>query len=126
MIRTYEKKDYETLCKWWDAWKWPSIPEKFLSDIGIISNDTAAGFLYTTNSAIAWIEWLVSDPLVPATRRSDAVDEVIMMLTEIAVARDFKAIFTSTNKDSLEQRLVKHGFVVTDRDTKHLFKIVGE
>ena len=62
-----------------------------------------AGFLYFTNSALAWAEYIVSSPHV-RDDRDIAIQGVISELTELAKAKGAEAIFTSLKNE----RLIKH------------------
>ena len=62
-VRLLTEKDYETIVKWWKWWRWPVLPQSMLPDGGkggymIEKNGTPiiCGFVYLTNSKIAWLE----------------------------------------------------------------------
>jgi len=68
-FRPLEEEDYETICKWWDFWFKRSLPKEFLPDDGksgfmIEKNNqlVACGFLYITNSKVAFLGWVISNP----------------------------------------------------------------
>jgi hypothetical protein len=69
-IRMLRDSDWNTLVEWWDAWPdWVNPPKEFLPDNGkggfmVEKNNQpiVAGFLYTTNSKAALLEWIVSNP----------------------------------------------------------------
>ena len=65
-VATYDDKYYSVLETWWKGHKWTPVPKQMLTDIGyiiIINNmPVVAGFLVTTNSEPALIEWIVKNP----------------------------------------------------------------
>jgi hypothetical protein len=93
-----------------------------LPAVGFIVPDTAAGFLYRTDSAIAWIEWIVANPAAPKLQRSEALNLIISSLTEAARTMGFKAIFTSAHHPGLIGRFKEHGFTETDSAVTHLIR----
>ncbi len=68
--RQLKDSDWETLTAWWDSWpEWVNPVKDFLPDNGnggimVEKNNkpVLAGFIYTTNSKGAWVEWIISDP----------------------------------------------------------------
>lgn len=66
--RIFEPKDYDVIAPWYTAHGWPQAPHISMlpEGTGIIVEDEngpiAAGFLYVTNSPIAFFEWLVTKP----------------------------------------------------------------
>jgi len=53
------------LSDWWKDWGFDVAPIGFLPDCGIMvasdGIDVCAAFMYTTNSNVAWISWIISD-----------------------------------------------------------------
>ena len=71
-IRQLEYQDYNTLVEWWSDWGLDSPDRDFLPEDGIgglIITDgdipVCAGFIYNTNSKVAWIDWIVSNTNIP-------------------------------------------------------------
>lgn len=132
-IRYYQQDlDYKTLCDWWSAWpNWTPIHADCLPSTGLVvcdSTDEAlcAGFIYQTDSSIAWLEWLISDPKLPKPFRASALDFLLNELKLEAKRLGFKQIFTSTDREGLKSRLVGHGFLVTDKKVNFLICPLGE
>lgn len=118
--RLLNTDDYDTLVSWWDGWKdWKgnAPPKEFLPQNGtggiMISNDDVdicAGFLYTTNSKIAWLEFIVSNPNYRNKDRKEAIVMLIDVLCNIANELGFKAVFTSVKNPFLINHLKNVGF----------------
>jgi hypothetical protein len=68
-IRPFEIFDYQMLCQWYSGWRQKTPPLVALPSTGLIAfkgeTPVACVFLYRTDSAIAIIECLVSNPLIP-------------------------------------------------------------
>ncbi len=122
MFRPYSHRDYETLCRWWLGWDWHPVPQSSLPPTGFVTDERAAGFLYKTDSTIAWVEWVVADPLASKEDRDQSVDALLEKLFDEARQFGFATIFTSSNKPSFLSRLERHGFLVGDRGVTQLFK----
>ena len=67
-FRLLNEEDYEIICEWWRWWRWTPVERELLPNNGtggfmVHSNnvDICAGFLYTTNSNLCHIEWIVSN-----------------------------------------------------------------
>ena len=128
-VRTYKKEDYLTLKKWWDTYKdWTAVPEDFLPELGLVVEydniPISAGFIYTTNSKVAWFEWTIADPEASKDQRSDAVDELIKNVLTISRLKGIKYIMTSISHPSLIKRLESNGFAVTDTNMQNMVKIL--
>jgi hypothetical protein len=71
-IRWISNDDYATLVEWWKFWRFVPPTQEILPNNGLSGlvvtdendNMICAGFLYATNSPIAWIEFIVSNPNV--------------------------------------------------------------
>ena len=84
-LRKLTDQDWDTLCKWWEAWpKWVNPPKSFLPDNGkggfIVEKNNkpiCAGFIYLTNSDAVLLEWIVSDPEYRENDRKEALELLI-------------------------------------------------
>lgn len=123
------KEDYPILAEWWKSYKkWRPVNKLLLPDIGTAvtwnENLAAAGFLYTTNSKIAWIEWVVADPSLDKNTRKNAVIEVLEALTKKAKAAGAAVIYTNIdqNFESYKTTLKENGFMEAERNSMNLWK----
>lgn len=121
-VRKYERYEYYTLVEWWNQhnWKAPSI--NMLPKTGFIVENVCAGFLYKTDSEIAWLEFIISNPNSDKEERSKGLDLVINALLEEAKISGFKAVFTSVEHKKLIERYKEHGFIETDKDMTNMVK----
>ena len=112
--------DYETLCMWWKQHEWLPVPVQCLPMTGFIVDGLAAGFLYKTDSNIAWLEWVVANKESDKEERSKAIDLVVDELILRAKELGYTRIFTSTNNPKLEARYHKHGFGSFDKNVTQM------
>jgi hypothetical protein len=115
------------LVDWWSRQAWPAVPPEALPATGRIVADLqgrpiCAGFMYRTDSSIAWVEWTVADPETPAELRSEALDLLIGTLETEAKSQGFTLGFTGTSHKRLIARFQNHGWQVTDAAQSHLIK----
>lgn len=68
LVRSLNSNDYDNiLVGWWKDWGWDAPGRDFLPDDGngglIIFDDdepVCAGYIYTTNSKVSWVDWIIS------------------------------------------------------------------
>ena len=126
MTRIITKEDHATLAKWWQSWGWPVTPIDCLPRYGVIADNTAAGFLYNTDSKLCWIGWLVTNKSKSIPERSESINAVLKALEAKAKEIGKQGIFTFTAKPSLIRRHLAHGYTLGDEGVTQLTKWMGE
>lgn len=83
-----------------------------LSPDGFVVGGIAVGFVYLTNSNLAFMDGFMTDPSSSREDRSAALDALIVLL--MAEARDlgYTAVAGTTSAQPLADRLTQHGFNV--------------
>ncbi len=98
-LRPLQNGDYEDiLSHWWDSWGWEAPKKDFLPDNGnggviILDGETpvCAGFIYITNSKVAWVDWIISNKdYRKKPQRTQAIRMIVESLTGIARATENK------------------------------------
>eukprot|EP01050_Picozoa_sp_SAG11_P037920 SAG11_NODE_15206_length_585_cov_1.479424_2_plen_83_part_01 len=72
-----QHEDYDNILKgWWKDWGWEAPSRDFLPQDGqggimVWDGDTpvCAGFLYNTNSKVAWVDWIISNKEYKESRK---------------------------------------------------------
>jgi hypothetical protein len=131
-IRVVKYSDYEQLKEWWNFWKFPAPPisvlpkydEELTTGLMVVKDgvNICAGFLYETNSALCWLEFIVANPKVDKEDRGIALDKLIQEFTIEAQSLGFGAIFASIKHPSLLNRYVKAGYEIGTTNTNELIK----
>lgn len=67
----------------------------------------AAGFIYQTDSNIAWLEWIVADPKAEKKVRQEALDTLIGSGKIVAQMLGHDVVFTCSKNQSLSHKLSK-------------------
>ncbi len=129
-IRRLNKKDLKTIKKWWESWpKWEAPADDFLPDTGVVvEHDTKlvmAGFLYLTNSKVALLEWIISDPNWRHKDREQALELLIKGAENMLKALDYKYAFSVCRHKKLINTHRKLKWSVDDTASHELVKILN-
>lgn len=100
---------FEEIRRWNEARKEVITPDA-LPQTGFIIPGKAAGFLYRTDSCLAWIEGLVASPKLSKEERSQAIDAVVLSVSEAARQLGFKVLLGYTVLDAVVKRAERLGF----------------
>lgn len=132
-IRKLNDTDYEDiLLKWWSDWEWLAPQKDFLPDNGkggiiVFDGDTpvCAGFMYLTNSSVAWIDWIISNkeyrkkPL-----RKEAIKLLVAALTNISKDSGSKYGYALIKNKSLIEIYESFGYTNGDSYTSEMIKVL--
>jgi hypothetical protein len=130
-VRSLNYSDYDNfLCGWWEDWGWnaptrESLPENGSGGFVVEVDETpvCAGFLYETNSNMAWCEYIISNKKYTKENRSEAIIMLINFIALSAKDRGFKFVFTGTNNNPLKNKYTQCGFIETDKGITHMLKV---
>jgi hypothetical protein len=132
-LRKLNEKDYEDiLLKWWSDWNWKAPEKDFLPDNGvggIIVFDeeipVCAGFMYLTNSSVAWIDWIISNKEYrKKPQRKEAIQLLIAALTNIAKDSGSKYGYALIKNKSLIDVYEDFGYIKGDSYTSEMIKVL--
>lgn len=127
LVEFNARKHYSEIRAWWGNQAWTSVDLEMLPKNGFVvelgETMICAGFLYSSDSSIAWMEFVVGNPQLSHTERGLGLNLLISGILSKARELGFKAVFTSTQHDRLLDRLVnEHGFIISDNNVTHLLK----
>ncbi len=130
-IRKLTESDYETLVKWWKAWKWPPIEKDFLPDNGtggfVVEKEgvmIVAGFVYITNSKAVLLEWVISNPKYREDDRDMAITCLINTIEKIVKGWGYNYIFTIGRTQPLIKKHKELGWHVDDKPSHEIIKVL--
>jgi len=130
-VRYLNENDYDMLCDWWKAWRWTAPPRDFLPENGmgglIVEKNgipVVAGFVYFTNSAIAWSEFIVSNFEYKDKDRKEAIKILIFELSELAKRKGSKYIYTVVKNQSLKNTYEEMGYSNGSQKVDEMFMIL--
>lgn len=134
--RNLVDQDFEHLISWWEWWGFPVPSKNFLPDNGlsglIVDLDNlnisynipvCAGFCYSTNSDLCWIEFVVSNPSVKDKDiRQQSFNKLINDLCDYAKVKGHLYAFTSCKVESLINHYIDCDFNIGDKKMTNLIK----
>tara|TARA_B100000214_G_scaffold365214_1_gene332727 strand:- start:1778 stop:2191 length:414 start_codon:yes stop_codon:yes gene_type:complete len=132
-IRKLNSTDYEeTLVEWWKDWGWDPPAKDFLPNNGEggfivyeLEIPICAGFLYVTNSQVAWVNWIVSNKkYTNKKKREQTLNLLINTLVNLASNSGKSYVFANNNNLHLINRYLKLGFSKgCENSTELVYKI---
>jgi len=130
--RQLNTTDYEDLlCGWWSDHGFTAPNRDFLPDnatSGMIAYDgrtpVVAGFLYETNSATAWVEWVISNKEYRGKERKALIQLLLTDLEDLARDKGFRFIFASNNNSFLIEHFKSIGYSVGQTNSTELIKVI--
>lgn len=131
-VRPLKTEDYDTLFKWWRQWRWVPPVREVLPENGTAgyivydgSTPVVAGFLYDTNSAIAWVEWVVSNfEYKDRDGRKEAIQTLLIYLEALAKAKGKKVCYSLLKSKSLIEAYKEIGYQVSETGYKEMIKAI--
>ena len=130
-IRQLNENDYQDiLVDWWKQWGWTAPEKDFLPDDGmggyIIYDEEipiCAGFIYVTNSRVAWVDWIISNKEYRG-KRKEAITMLIDTLTNLSKMSGSKYAYALIKNNSLIKTYEDLGYVKGDSYNSEMIKIL--
>lgn len=132
-IRQLNDNDYQDiLVDWWNQWGWTAPSKDFLPDDGrggyIVYDGEipiCAGFIYVTNSRVAWVDWIISNKQYREKgKRKEAIATLIDSLTNLSKISGSKYAYALIKNNSLIQTYESLGYVKGDSYTSEMIKLL--
>lgn len=130
-IRQLQEGDYEKiLVNWWNDWGWEPpqkdfLPEQATGGMIVYDGETpvCAGFIYATNSKVAWVDWIISNKEYrKKPQRANAIGLLIETLTGVAKKMNFKYSYALLKHRGLMDTYKQLGYVEADNYTQEMIK----
>ena len=84
-----------------------------------------AGFVYVTNSSVAWVDWIVSSKTYrKKPQRKEAIDLLIETLTNVCRLNGTKYIYALIKHSGLIGTYEKFGYNKGDSYTNEMIKVL--
>jgi hypothetical protein len=132
-IKPLNYEDYDTtLLGWWNDWGWQVAPKRELLPAngigGVMVYDgdvpVCAAFLYTTNSGIAWIDWIVSSKTYTNKKgRKMALNILVESLTNTAKNLGFNLAYSLSKSIFTQRVFAENGYVVSNAYNVEMIKV---
>lgn len=132
-IRRLKESDWETLVEWWDAWpEWVNPPKDFLPDNGtgglmVEKNNSpiVAGFIYYTNSKVALLEWVISNPKYKDKDRKKAIELLLIGAEQVCKTQNVKYMFSVCKNKHLIKTHEKLNWLVDKKPSYEITKKIN-
>jgi hypothetical protein len=131
VFRPLIEEDYETICKWWEGWKWPVVARELLPNDGTggfmvekNGQPIVCGFIYLTNSKGAWLEFIVSDPNYKDKDRHSAIELLISGAEKFCIDLGFKVMLFVGKSKGLINKFKKLGWFVDETPSYEIMKTI--
>jgi len=130
-IQKLKDNDYEKLLvNWWKDWGWEAPPKDFLPDDGtggfmVYNKDIpiCAGFIYKSNSKVAWVDWIISDKnYKDKESRKEGIIYLIQALTEICKQLGYTYCYALVKHEGLIKTYEDLGYIKADNYNQELIK----
>ena len=128
-FRSLKEEDYETICKWWEWWRWPVITRTILPDNGkggfmVEKNNIpiVCGFLYISNSKMVMLEYIVSNPEYREKDRKEAIELLISCIEHNCREMGFKHLLTLGRNKHLIDMHEKLGWFIDRTPSYEIIK----
>jgi len=130
-LRPLHESDYDNiLLGWWTDWGWVApmkdmLPQDGIGGVIVYDEDepVCAGFLYMTNSKMAWVEWVISNKNYrKKPQRKEAIVYLIETLTNIAKNNGATFAYTVVKNKSLSAIYEQVGYIDGDNNIKEMIK----
>jgi hypothetical protein len=132
-VRRLNPSDYDEILKgWWDDWGWQAPPRDFLPEDGVGGimvldgeEPICAGYIYITNSAVAWVDWIISNKSYrKKPQRSEAIELLIETLTGVCKDSGARYTYALIKHDGLIKAYEDLGYIKGDSYTSEMIKIL--
>jgi hypothetical protein len=114
-MRRYIAEDYATIQDWWEGNDAFAPDPALLSKDGLIVEDLAASWLYTGNSAIAFIGWPVINPKAGKLAALKALESIFKEQADEAQDAGCLVVFAYTDNPALLKLMSRIGFRIGDQ-----------
>jgi len=127
--RPLNSEDYEAiLVGWWKDWGWDAPLRDFLPQNGeggimVMDGDipVCAGFIYNTNSKVAWVDWIISNKDYKESR-SEAIVLLVETLTSIAKNLDNNYAYALIKHEGLIKTYESLGYMQAENYNTEMIK----
>lgn len=125
------KKDIGTVKSWWAFWRWADrVDPQILSDIGYViekdGEDLCVGWLYTTNSLVANLNFITSNPHADRQEVDLALDFLIECLSQRALKEGSRLVAITVSSNALKKRIKRLGFVGNGGELTHFVRLAWD
>jgi len=109
-LKRVTSKDFPMIVRWYRKRGLTPPDPRALSDVGFVADGRAAAWLYLTNSNMAMIEGVISDPESTPSLRKESINKLIGFIIDFALQLGYTQIIGVTKHPSMQELGKKYGF----------------
>lgn len=113
MVKEYLNKDFEEIDSWFFQRTSTHLEKDLLSKNGWIIPRAACGFLYLTNSKVAYLDTFVTNPDCPQEFRHEAIQLITDKIINYAKELHIKMLLCNTKVGTIKEFAIKNEFNYT-------------
>ena len=127
-VKMVEGDDFEQIVPWWKFWwRGMEVPKFILSDTGLLVHDysdkIAAGWLFLPkNGKIAWMDWIVANPLVSREKREAALQLLMDSCANLAQSEDCLYLYSATKHNFLSKHMLNNDFKIMEEGVSLFYR----
>tara|TARA_Y100000310_G_C20253657_1_gene610284 strand:- start:73 stop:486 length:414 start_codon:yes stop_codon:yes gene_type:complete len=132
LVRILNEEDYDFISEWWKWWRWKVIPRELLPENGLSGlmvekNGVriVSAFIIMTNSKVALLEWIVSNPDYREEDRKYAIELLIQTAEEYCKGLGFTCVFSIGRNSHLIKTHKKLGWAVDKTPSYEIMKKIN-
>ena len=110
MVRAYTADDYKFVVEWMESRALDPLPKDVIPEIGGIVDGIAVGFIYKTDSKMAYMEHYISNPFAERHSRKQAMQMVTAYLIKQARDAGFTYLYANSDKTTICTLAKENGF----------------
>jgi len=111
-IRQFKKSDMKTIALWYRKRNEVVPDPRALSNTGFIADERVAAWVYFTNSNIAMIEGVISDPESVKSLRRQSLNKLMGFCIDFCLAAGYTQIIGISKHPSIKYLAKSYGFKV--------------
>ncbi len=126
-LREFNKdKDLKTINNWYSDWSMSELPQWFLPETGYIVDGVCAAFMYKTDSKVAYMENVISNPKAPHEVRAIALKMIGNQIFKKAEELGFKAVLGWSKNKSVTKQSESNNLKVSKFEYAVIVKLLGD
>ena len=119
---------YDTLCEWWDLWKFPRVSKSSLPNcIFVVNNcgvDVYAIPVYFSDSDFCWIAFITGNKLAPKKLRDGTLSFLLSSVENHIKDLGVRLCITVNGNNRLDKLYTDSGYIVSGRNVNEYVKIL--
>lgn len=113
MVKVFESSDFEMIDSWFFERTKCHLDKDLLSKNGFIIPNAAVGFLYLTNSKLAHVDFMITNPDASQKFRHEALQLICEKIISYAKELHIKMILVNTKVGFMKELAIKNDFDYT-------------